>query len=168
MDRASARRVQAVLEAGTRAGVVGVVLGDWAAGTTCRISADGTVLAATDAGLAGAEAFHLPAPDAATMLGLLRGAQGHVTAERRARRARAPARNPVPSHGQQDHRTITPMTPPAVITPARTRPASGQPRRRRPAKIVPRPHSPNPKPHHPQAGLWPRRVTPGRRPGGQL
>jgi DNA-binding SARP family transcriptional activator len=81
VDRASARRVQAVLEAGTRAGVIGVVLGDWAAGTTCRISADGTVLAATDAGLAGAEAFHLPAPDAATMLGLLRGAQGHVTAD---------------------------------------------------------------------------------------
>ena len=81
VDRASARRVQAVLEAGARAGVVGVVLGDWAAGTTCRISADGTVLAATDAGLAGAEAFHLPAPDAATMLGLLRGAQGHVTAD---------------------------------------------------------------------------------------
>jgi DNA-binding SARP family transcriptional activator len=81
VDRASARRVQAVLQAGTRAGVVGVVLGDWAAGTTCRIGADGTVLAATDAGLAGAEAFHLPAPDAAAMLGLLRGAQGHVTAD---------------------------------------------------------------------------------------
>jgi DNA-binding SARP family transcriptional activator len=81
VDQASARRVQAVLEAGTGAGVVGVVLGDWAAGIACRISADGTVLAATDAGLAGAEAFHLPAPDAATMLGLLRGAQGHVTAD---------------------------------------------------------------------------------------
>jgi DNA-binding SARP family transcriptional activator len=81
VDRASARRVLAVLEAGARAGVVGIVLGDWAAGITCRISADGTVLAATDAGLAGAEAFHLPAPDAATMLGLLRGAQGHVTAD---------------------------------------------------------------------------------------
>ena len=43
------------------------------------ISADGTILAATSAELAGAVAFHLPAPDTAAMLGLLRGAQGHLT-----------------------------------------------------------------------------------------
>jgi DNA-binding SARP family transcriptional activator len=79
VDLVSARRVQAVVEAGARAGVVVIVLGDWPAGTTCQISADGTIVAATSAGLAGAVAFHLPAPDTAAMLGLLRGAQGHIT-----------------------------------------------------------------------------------------
>jgi DNA-binding SARP family transcriptional activator len=78
VDLESRSRVQAVLDAGERTGLVVIVLGDWAGGTTCRISGDGTVLAATDPGLAGVQVFHLNASEAATMLGLLRGAQGHL------------------------------------------------------------------------------------------
>jgi DNA-binding SARP family transcriptional activator len=79
IDAGSAPRVQAMLDAGARTGLVVVILGDWPAGTTCQIGADGIILAAASTGLAGAEAFRLPAPDTAVMLGLLRGAQGHVT-----------------------------------------------------------------------------------------
>jgi DNA-binding SARP family transcriptional activator len=80
VDQVSAARVRAVVAAGAQAGLVVFVLGDWPAGITCQIGAGGDILAATSAGLTGAQAFHLPAQDTASLLGLLRGAQGHLTA----------------------------------------------------------------------------------------
>ena len=79
VDPPSVPRVRAVLAAGASTGITGILLGGQAAGTTCRIGADGMVLAATRPGLAGVQASHLSAADAAAMLSLLRGAQGHLT-----------------------------------------------------------------------------------------
>ncbi len=137
-DQASGRRLQAVLHAGASTGVVGILLGDWPAGTTCRIGPGGTVTAASDPGLTGAQAYHLASGDAAAMLSLLRGAGGHVhddrpgtpgptPPEQPAAASSPPAappvrpRQPVPDGEptQADRRAARPQTPvPAAGEPA--------------------------------------------------
>jgi DNA-binding SARP family transcriptional activator len=120
VGRASAPRIRAVLEAGARAGVTGVLLGGWPAGTTCHIGADGEVIAATGPGLAGVRACHLPAADTAALLSLLRGAQGHlaggdpgaadpVSALAAGDRGREPAR--APQQGQDSAGEDSPAQP---------------------------------------------------------
>jgi hypothetical protein len=94
VDPPSAPRARAALDAGASAGVTGILLGDWPAGATCHIGADGVVLAATDASLAGVQACHLPAADTAAMLSLLRGAQGHLI-----QNEPGPAQPPAPGPG---------------------------------------------------------------------
>jgi DNA-binding SARP family transcriptional activator len=107
VDPPTAPRVRAMLDAGASAGIVCVVLGDWAAGTTCHIGADGVVLAATDPALAGVHAGHLPAADAAAMLSLLRGAQGHLTGQGPGP-AQPPARGPDAAMDPEPGRTPQP------------------------------------------------------------
>lgn len=91
VDPASVPRVRAALDAGASAGITGILLGNWP-GTTCRIGADGVVLAATNPALAGVQACHLPLAGTAAMLSLLRGAQGHLAHDE-------PARQPPPTPG---------------------------------------------------------------------
>jgi DNA-binding SARP family transcriptional activator len=81
-DRPATRRLQAVLEVGTAAGVIGILLGNWETGISCYIDADGIVTSATGADLTGVQTFHLPGRDTVTLLSLLHGASGNVADDR--------------------------------------------------------------------------------------
>jgi DNA-binding SARP family transcriptional activator len=142
VDQLSAPRVRAVVAAGAPAGLVVIGLGDWLAGITCQIGDDGTVLAATGAGLAGAQAFHLPAYDTASLLGLLRGAQGHITTP-------AP-QAPRQAHGHQ------PATPLHAPRPSPSRP-DGAPNGGHRSPAGPRPRPAGQPVGHESAGLPPSR-----------
>jgi DNA-binding SARP family transcriptional activator len=77
---AAARRLAAVLESGRRLGAAAVLLGTWAAGTTCTVAADGTVDAVTPPSpdLDGIRLFTLSTADAAAITSVLRDAGGSL------------------------------------------------------------------------------------------
>jgi len=81
-EGSATRRLEAVLDVGAQAGVIGVLLGDWDTGVTCQVDSDGVVTAASGADLTGAQTFHLPGGDAASLLKLLCGAHGDVAGDR--------------------------------------------------------------------------------------
>jgi DNA-binding SARP family transcriptional activator len=81
-ESAAVQRIEAVLGVGAQADVIGVLLGDWDTGVTCRVNADGVVTAASGADLTGVQTYHLPDTDAASLLTLLRGAHGDVADDR--------------------------------------------------------------------------------------
>ncbi|WP_191305580.1 BTAD domain-containing putative transcriptional regulator [Lentzea cavernae] len=72
------RRVQAVLDNGSVLGLAGILLGQWSAGATVAVQANGTVSASSQAlrdKLAGIRLFTLPAPDASDLIAVLREAE---------------------------------------------------------------------------------------------
>ena len=73
-----ARRLAAILETGRRTGIAAVLLGTWAAGTTCRVAGDGTVTAVTppNPDLDGIRLFTLSPAEAAAITGVLQEAGG--------------------------------------------------------------------------------------------
>ena len=70
---AAAQRLRSITEAGRDLGVAVILLGDWPPGTTCYITADGLITSVMppEAGLAGTEAYHLPAADLAAIIAQL-------------------------------------------------------------------------------------------------
>ena len=92
-DAPSAPRIRAILDAGASTGITGILLGDWPAGITCHIGAGGEVTAASDPSLAGVWASHLTPADTAAMLSMLRGAQGHLTADKPRRAGTSPGQD---------------------------------------------------------------------------
>jgi DNA-binding SARP family transcriptional activator len=73
-----ARRLAAILDAGRRAGVAAILLGTWAAGTTCQVAVDGTVTSVTppNPSLEGIRLFTLAPAEAAAITGVLQEAGG--------------------------------------------------------------------------------------------
>jgi LysM domain len=152
---AAAQRLAGITAAGRDLGIAVILLGDWPHGTTCHITADSLISAVTppQAGLAGTEAYHLPAADLAAIIAQL-GHATHLARSRhraadppgpaRARRdhpavlpgpaQRLPVRGRLqPRHpGRRDHRRDRSRTQPALTgsTRDRTRPATGQRRTR--------------------------------------
>ena len=63
-DRPASTRLRAILHAGRPTGVAGILLGEWPAGTTGHVAADG-VLACDDPALNGTRLFNLAAGDTA-------------------------------------------------------------------------------------------------------
>ena len=81
VDRQSATRVRAILEADAGGRLTSILLGHSPTACTCVIGIDGLVIKTTDPALAGVQAYHLPAAATTAMLTLLRDAQGHLTPE---------------------------------------------------------------------------------------
>ena len=78
--RAASQRLRAVLEAGRGAGVAGILLGDWPAGITCHVAADGAITSA-DRSMDGIRLFNLDAADTTAVISLLREACGTPAGE---------------------------------------------------------------------------------------
>jgi DNA-binding SARP family transcriptional activator len=74
-DRPAVPRLAAIAQAGCAARVTVIVLGDWAAGAACHLTADGTA-SSTDPRLDGTRLFHLTPADTTAILTLLRQACG--------------------------------------------------------------------------------------------
>jgi DNA-binding SARP family transcriptional activator len=135
---AAARRLAAVLESGRRLGAAAVLLGTWAAGTTCTVAAGGTVDAVTPPSpdLDGIRLFTLSTADAAAITSVLRDASGSLPGTdpappastsgngqlRPARSPQAPASPPaasaeLPAPGAQESPAPGPVLP-ATASPA--------------------------------------------------
>jgi DNA-binding SARP family transcriptional activator len=80
----AARRLSGILDAGRWTGTAAVLLGSWAAGTTCQVAADGTVTAVTppNPDLDGIRLFTLAADEAVAIAGVLQEAAGNPPAFR--------------------------------------------------------------------------------------
>jgi DNA-binding SARP family transcriptional activator len=79
---ADTRRLQAIIDAGTGAGVAAILLGQWRPGTSLYVDADGTVTATSPGPgepLRGARLFHLHPDDTAALLDQLHAADPSVS-----------------------------------------------------------------------------------------
>jgi DNA-binding SARP family transcriptional activator len=114
-DRPAIPRLAAIAQNGRTAGVAVIVLGDWPAGTTCHVAADGSA-SSSDPRLDGTRLYHLTTTDTAAVLGVLREAGGPPTAAVPAQGGDHPAPVPRPAAPQAgpDPAPATPAARPAM------------------------------------------------------
>lgn len=116
-DGPAVPRLAAIALAGHAAGVAVIVVGDWPAGTTCHIAADG-LASSSDPRLDGTRLYHLTTADAVAILAVLREACGPPPAQDQdypapVPESAAPQASPEPAPGESVTRSVTRSARPA-------------------------------------------------------